>query len=188
MQRVNRELSLELKESPVNPAFLHMITPSRNSCDQCFYLEINGELLWKWRVFKLDPVLLFNSLQENLSPLGYILSSGSMVRIGQLLKNKVYFITKKMDNNGGRNGDLRRSLRAKYWARLAIHRNELLKVPEEIIHELRERAKELEEECDELKKEVEGKIELFLQTKTILVLSIQNVFLKLCFYAFFLRY
>ena len=94
MQHVDRELSLELEEPPVNPALLHMLSPSFNGCNQCFYLEINGELLWKWRVLKFNPVLLFNALQENLSPLGYILSSGSMTRIGQLLKNKVYFITK----------------------------------------------------------------------------------------------
>ena len=118
MQHVDRELSLELEEPPVNPALLQMLSPSFNGCNQCFYLEINGELLWKWRVLKLNPVLLFNALQENLSPLGYILSSGSMARIGQLLKNIVYFITKKLDNT--RNGDLRRSLRAKYWATLAI--------------------------------------------------------------------
>ena len=135
MQRVDRELFLELEEPPVNPSFLHILTPSINGCNQCFCLEINRELLWKWRLLKLNPVLLFNALQENLSPLGYILSSGSMARIGQLLKNKVYFITKKVDNT--RNGDLRRSLRAKYWATLAIHRDEILKVPTEIIFELR---------------------------------------------------
>ena len=157
MQRVDRELSLELEEPPVNPVLLHMLTPSFNGCNQCFYLEINGELLWKWRVLKLNPVLLFNALRENLSPLGYILSSGSMARIGQLLKNKVYFITKKVDNT--LNGDLRRSLRAKYWATLAIHGDEILKVATEIILELRKREKELEEERDELTKEVEGKIE-----------------------------
>ena len=114
MQRVDRELSLELIESPINPAFLHMLSPISDSCDQHFHLEINGELLWQWRTHKLDPVLLFHPLKENLSPLGYILSSGSMVRVGQLLKNKVYVISKKM--NSSRNGEVRRSLRGKYWA------------------------------------------------------------------------
>ena len=60
---------------PVNPAFLHMLSPPRYSCDQPFHLEM-----------KLDPVLLFHALQENLSSLGYILNSGSMVRTGKLLK------------------------------------------------------------------------------------------------------
>ena len=46
MQRVDRELSLELIESPVKPAFVHMHSPTSNSCNQHFYLEINRELLW----------------------------------------------------------------------------------------------------------------------------------------------
>ena len=158
MQRVDRELSLELIESPINPAFLHMLSPISDSCDQHFHLEINGELLWQWRTHKLDPVLLFHALQENLSPLGYILSSGSMVRVGQLLKNKVYVISKKM--NSLRNGEVRRSLRGKYWATFAIHRDEILKVPADVIHELRQREKVIEEERDELRKEVEGKIKV----------------------------
>ena len=158
MQRVDRELSLELVECPVNPAFLRMLSPPRNSCDQLFHLEINGELLWQWRTHKLDPVLLFHALQENLSLLGYILNSGSMVRVGQLLKNKVYVIMKKI--NSSRNGEVRRSLRSKYWATFAIHPDEILKVPADVIHELRQRENVLKEERDELRKEVEGKIKV----------------------------
>ena len=51
MQRVDRELSLELIESPINPAFLHMSTPLKGY-DPMFYLQINGEALWQWRVIK----------------------------------------------------------------------------------------------------------------------------------------
>ena len=140
MQHVDRELSLELVESPVNPAFLHMLSPPLNSCDQLFHLEINGELLWQWRTHKLDPVLLFHALQENVSPLGYILNSGSMVRVGQLLKNKVYVIMKTI--NSSRNGEVRRSLRSKYWVTFAIHRDEIFKVPADVIHELYRRENE----------------------------------------------
>ena len=38
MQRVDRELSLELTESPINPAFIHMSTPLVNGYDPLFYL------------------------------------------------------------------------------------------------------------------------------------------------------
>ena len=137
MSRVDRELSLELKECPVNPAFLHMLSPTSNSCDQLFHLEINGELLWQWRTHKLDPVLLFHALQENLSPAWLYLSSGSMVRVGQLLKNKVYFIVKKWTVlETEKYVDLCEE--TEYWARLAIHRDEILKVPADvnINHEL----------------------------------------------------
>ena len=54
MQRVDRELFLELIESPVNPAFLHMSTLLKGY-DPMFYLQINGEALWQWRVVKRLP-------------------------------------------------------------------------------------------------------------------------------------
>ena len=53
MQRVDRELSLELTESPIDPAFIHMSAPLVNGYDPLFYLQINGEALWKWREFKM---------------------------------------------------------------------------------------------------------------------------------------
>ena len=56
MQRVDRELSLELTESPINPAFIHMSTPLVNGYDPLFYLHIlkarlfgnGGNLKWTW--------------------------------------------------------------------------------------------------------------------------------------------
>jgi len=51
MQRVDRELFLELIESPVNPSFLHMSTPLKGN-NPMFYLQINSEALWQWRVVK----------------------------------------------------------------------------------------------------------------------------------------
>ena len=59
MQRVDRELHLELAESPINPAFIHMSSPIQNGCDPLFYLKTNGEALWKWREWKMDPTQLF---------------------------------------------------------------------------------------------------------------------------------
>jgi len=51
MQKVDRELFLELIESPINPAFLHISTPLKD-CDPMFYLQINREALWQWRAIK----------------------------------------------------------------------------------------------------------------------------------------
>ena len=59
MQRVDRELHLELAEYPINPAFIYMSSPIQNGCDPLFYLKINGEALWKWRELKMDPTQLF---------------------------------------------------------------------------------------------------------------------------------
>ena len=57
MQRVDRELHLELSESPINPAFIHMSSPIQNGCDPLFYLKINGEALWKCRELKSDATV-----------------------------------------------------------------------------------------------------------------------------------
>ena len=44
MQRVDRELSLELTESPINPAFIHMSAPLVNGYDPLFYLQLTARL------------------------------------------------------------------------------------------------------------------------------------------------
>ena len=44
MQCVDRELSSELEESPINPAFLHMSVP-------LFYLQLNGVSMFEAGVF-----------------------------------------------------------------------------------------------------------------------------------------
>ena len=82
MQRVDRELSLELTESPINPAFIHMSVPLVNGYDPLFYLQINGEALWKWREFKMDLTRIFHALQDSLASIGYQLNSSSEVRVG----------------------------------------------------------------------------------------------------------
>ena len=54
LQRIDRELSSELIESPINPAFLHMSTSLKSEYNPLFYLQINGGALWQWRKFYSD--------------------------------------------------------------------------------------------------------------------------------------
>ena len=56
MQRVDREIHLKLAQSPINSAFIHMSSSIPNRYDPLFYLKINGEALWKWPEFKMDPI------------------------------------------------------------------------------------------------------------------------------------
>ena len=51
-QHVERELSSELIESSVNPAFFNMIQPLIGGFVPLFYLRINGEAFWEWRKLK----------------------------------------------------------------------------------------------------------------------------------------
>ena len=66
LQRIDRELSSELIESPINPALLHMSTPLKSEYNPLFYLQINGEALWQWRKFNSDSNKVFDVLQGNL--------------------------------------------------------------------------------------------------------------------------
>ena len=83
MQRVDRELFLELIEYPVNPTFLHMSTPLKGY-HPMFYLQINGEALWQWHVVKKQKQM-FEVLQDNSLQLGYRLSSSCKDRVGVLI-------------------------------------------------------------------------------------------------------
>jgi len=61
MQKVVRELFLELIESPINPAFLHISTPLKHY-HPMFYLQINGEALWQWRAMSRNRAGLRRTL------------------------------------------------------------------------------------------------------------------------------
>ena len=86
-QRVDRELSSELIESPINPAFLHVSAPLKNDY-QIFFLHINGEALWQWRGIKRRDQM-FQVLQDNLFQIGYRLSSCCENRVGLTVYSRV---------------------------------------------------------------------------------------------------
>ena len=146
MQQVDRELFLELIESPVNPAFLYISRPLKRY-DPMFYLQINGEALWQWRVVK-KPAQMFQVLQDNLIQLGYRLSSSCKTRVGLLLYGRVNYITKKVQNVA--NNASRRVVRSNYWCSIALHPDEISQTPRDIIASL-------VRENQTLTKELEGK-------------------------------
>ena len=58
-----------------------------------FYLQINGEALWQWRIVKKQKQM-FEVLQDNLFQLGYRLSSSCKDRAGALIYARVNYLTK----------------------------------------------------------------------------------------------
>ena len=157
-QRVDRELLSELIESLVDPAFLNMIQPLIGGFDPLFYLRINGEALWEWRRLKQQSQV-FDALQFNLQKIGYMLSSCCRVRVGKAVFNRVEYITKKVSRIS--NGDVRRSIKVKYWACVALHPDEILQAPDEIIEKLKQKEEELITENQRLRNEIEGKMSLY---------------------------
>ena len=66
-----------------------------NGCDTLFSLKINGEVLWKWRIFKMDPAQMFHSLQNGLASIDYKLNSSSEVSnwvTEQRIQNRLFDI------------------------------------------------------------------------------------------------
>ena len=156
---VDRELSSELKKSPVNPAFLRMSTTFNGS--PTFHLQVNGEALWRWR--KLNSLnQLFDILQENLSKIGYRLSSPSHAWVGAIVKQRVDYFAQKVWNTS--NNDARRAVRAQFWCSIALQPDEIVQEPSDIINELKQKEL-LICEIQRSRNEVEGK------KKTIFVKS-----------------
>ena len=98
LQRIDRELSSELIESPINPAFLHMSTPLKSEYNPLFYLQINGEALWQWRKSNSDPSKVFDVLQGNLPKIGYKLQPSFSLCIGITVSSRVGYIVRKLRN------------------------------------------------------------------------------------------
>lgn len=112
MQRIDRELFLELVESPINPAFLNMTAPLTGGYDPLFYLRINGEALWQLRnLHSHDQV--FSNLQASLGTIGYKLSSSCRPRVGMVVYGRVKYIVKKVRDI--KNSGIRQATRSQYW-------------------------------------------------------------------------
>ena len=166
-QRKDRELSSELKESPVNPAFLQMSTTFNGS--PTFHLQA----VWRWR--KLNSLnQLFDILQENLSKIGYRLSSPSRARVGAIVKRRVDYFAQKVRNTS--NNDERRAVRAQFWCSVALQPDEIVQEPGDIINELKQKEL-LVGEIQRSRNEVEGKKKtIFVKSNDMMVTMVTVVF------------
>jgi len=94
-QRIDQELTSELVESPINPAFIHMSAPLKSEYDPLFYLQINREALWQWRKLISDHIKVFEVLQDNLALVGYKLLPSSALRVGTAITSRIAYLAKK---------------------------------------------------------------------------------------------
>lgn len=155
LQRVDRELFSELIETPINPAFYHMSAPFVDGYNPMFYLQINGEGLWQLRGYvSRNTDVLCAILQDNLSKIGYQLTQSSSFRVGNALKNRAQYIGNKTRNTS--NGSVRKAMRSAFWCNVALHPDEILRGPSEIMSDMKKREEELMKENEKLRREVEG--------------------------------
>ena len=132
MQHIDQELSSELVESLINPAFINICAPLMGSNNPFFSLQLTGEGLWQWRKLH-SHCLVFNSLQASLVKVGYRLSSSARSRVGMAVYRRVDYIVKKA--RSVKNNTTRRAERSQYWCQVALHPDEITQMPGDIIHQ-----------------------------------------------------
>ena len=75
----------ELFESPIHPLQINMVPPYADVSNKMFSLQVNGEVLWKWKDISGNPGSGFALIQRSLQPLGYQLENASQDRVGHAL-------------------------------------------------------------------------------------------------------
>ena len=50
-----------------------------------FYIQVNGDAIWKWREVCSRPRIVFDLLQQSILPLGYELMRSSSDRVGNVV-------------------------------------------------------------------------------------------------------
>ena len=88
MQHIDQELSDELVESLINPAFINICAPLMGSNNPFFSLQLTGESLWQWRKLH-SHCLVFNTPQASLVKVGYGLSSSACSQVGMAVYRRV---------------------------------------------------------------------------------------------------
>ena len=59
----DRELFSELFDNPINPLLFHMVPPFVDKHDPMYYIQLDGEVAYKWREVYWKPRTAFQLLQ-----------------------------------------------------------------------------------------------------------------------------
>ena len=125
-----------------------MVPPYVEETNPTFLLQLNGEVVWKWREVCCPPRKVFTLLQASILPLGYRLTESACERVGHAFAQSIRRFRRKIETIS--NGKKRKEVRADTWINFAIH-------PEEIERSPRDVMAQLTEENDELRAAVERK-------------------------------
>lgn len=64
---------------------IHMVPPFVKENSPMFYIQINGDAIWKWREVYSRPRIVFDLFQQSILPLGYELMGSSRDRVGNVV-------------------------------------------------------------------------------------------------------
>ena len=85
----DRELFSELLETPIHPLLVNMVPPYVEENNPMFLLQLNGEVVWKWREVCRPPRKVFTLLQASILPLGYRLTESASERVGHAFAQSI---------------------------------------------------------------------------------------------------
>ena len=126
----------ELFESPIHPLQINMVPPYADVSNKMFSLQVNGEVLWKWKDISGNPGSAFALIQRSLLPLGYQLEDTSRDRVGHALASAIRKFRTKIESIT--NGKKRKSLRADSWTKVGIHPEEIRQSSTDVLTQLTE--------------------------------------------------
>lgn len=149
MARVSdRELFSELFETPIHPMLIHVVPPFVNEDSPMFYIQINGDAIWKWREIYSRPGIVFDLLQQSILPLGYELMESSRDRVGNAVATSIRRFWQKIQDIT--DGNSRQRKKAETWIRVVVKPDEIQRTPDDIITELNKRCENVEEKAADL--------------------------------------
>ena len=144
---LDQELFSELTESLVQPLLVHVIAPFVNGNDPNYCVQINGKVLWEWRIMDGNLKKLFAVLQSNLRANGYQLEESGFDRVSLLLNTKTRTFVAKIKEE--RNGKPRNKKKTETWTKLTIYPAEISHSPYDIVNELSQKVDHLNETVQE---------------------------------------
>ena len=131
-----------------------MVPPFVAGKDENYCLQINGNVLWEWRILEGNSKKLFAILQKNLQPNGYSLEKSAFDRVSLMLNTKTRTFVNKIKEE--RNGKRSQTNKAETWLKMSIY-PEISQSPYDIFAEMRNEHEKLEETFHHLNATVEEK-------------------------------
>ena len=155
-EREDRELFSELIEPPVNPFLFHVQPPLINGLDLNFYVQICWETLWVRRGLTCDKVRLFDSFKDSLKMLGYDVKDECKTRVVPVLITRIHWMLRQTAKI--KNAKRRRMTREEKWCTITITEGEICESPGDIVAQRKQQEKELEEENERLRSQLNDKV------------------------------
>ena len=131
----DRELFSELSSTTRSIRLLvNMVPPFLDENSPMFYLQINGEAVWKRREIYAYPLTVFDLLQRSILPLGHELTASAQARVGNPFAvsiRRFWWTIQAIEDSKRRN-----QIKAETWVKLAIKPEEIERTPDDVLAQL----------------------------------------------------